>query len=187
MKRKFLSAKGGKPRTWLITALLASAALAYVFCIFLPLQLGISSIRSELNEREQHIVQAKQLAAPLEQAAIRLASTQQISEKWQAAAPSNRDVAMQLARLTEEARSAGVNIGRLDPQPPIEQQVLTQYGVAVQLQGSFEQVFDFLARIESMPATIWVRSIQLSLDENTGVLSGDLTLTIFGDRIDYSN
>lgn len=187
MKRKFLSAKGGKPRTWLITALLASAAVAYVFCIFLPLQIGISSIRSELNERQQHILQAQQLAAPLEHAAIRLASTQEISHQWQASAPSDREIAMQLARLTEEARTAGVNIGRLDPQPPVEQQVLTQHVVTVQLQGSFEQVFDFLARIERMPATVWVRTVQLSLDENTGALSSELSLTIFGDRNDYSN
>ena len=67
-------------------------------------------------------------------------------------------------------------------------QVLSQHNVTLQFQGEFCAVFDFLARLERLPAAIWFRNLQLSAAPgNAGTLQGELTLTIFVDRSDYSD
>jgi hypothetical protein len=66
--------------------------------------------------------------------------------------------------------------------------VLAQQGVTIHLQGSFPQVFDFLRRVEELPATIWVPSLRLTADERGGsTLRGELNLTIFVDRKDSAD
>lgn len=188
MSGKRISGRPRKPRSWLITGIVAAAAIAYVFLVFLPGQRSILAIRSQLHQRQQQILQAESLFGPLEQAAQRLAHTRQVSSQWKTAAPSHTQITEQFAQLSAAAGKAGVAIERFDPQPPVELQMLAQHGVIVQFQGEFLQVFEFLRRVEQLPGTIWVPSLRMSGDAHSGkTLRGELTLTIFVDRADYAD
>jgi len=45
-----------------------------------------------------------------------------------------------------------------------------------------------LHRLEALPGTLWVRDLRLHAStEGSNTLRGELTLTIFVDRTDYSN
>lgn len=176
------------PRSWLITALLASLAVAYVAFVFVPGQAEISTLRSQLNERRQHILQASSLVLPVENATAQLAKTRLVSLDWKRAAPSADELSECLGGLTNEAKAAGVVIEQFVPATATEMQVLAQQGVTIHLQGSFPQVFDFIRRIEELPATIWVPSLRLTADERGGsTLRGELNLTIFVDRKDSTD
>jgi len=171
------------PRSWLITALLASLAVAYVTFVFVPAQAEISKLRGRLNERRQHILQAQGLVLPVEQMAKQVTKTRQISDQWRAAAPSHAELAETFARLTAEGKSAGVSLERLDPRPPDEMNVLSQHAVTVQFRGQFAQVFDFLGRVEQLPGTVWITNLRLSGGEGAQTaLQGELNMTIFVDR-----
>jgi Tfp pilus assembly protein PilO len=171
------------PRSWLITALLASLAVAYVTFVFVPAQAKISKLRGGLNERRQHILQAQGLVLPVEQMAKQVVKTRQISDQWRAAAPSHAELAETFAQLTAEAKTAGVSLERLDPRPPEEMQVLSQHAVTVQFRGQFAQVFDFLGRVEQLPGSVWTTHLRLAGSESSpATLQGELTLTIFVDR-----
>jgi Tfp pilus assembly protein PilO len=171
------------PRSWLITALLASLAVAYVAFVFVPAQASISTLRGQLNERRQHILQAQGLAMPVAHTTAQLSRTKAVSAEWRANAPSHAEVSANLARLTSEAKSAGVAIERLDPLAPAELQVLSQHAVNVHFHGEFAHVFDFLRRIEELPGTVWITNLRLAADDKaTAVLRGELNLTIFVDR-----
>jgi Tfp pilus assembly protein PilO len=178
----------GKPRTWLITALLAAMAVGYVVFVFLPLQKKIRVLRSDLQEKRQHVVQAQSLTGTIERAKQQLAHTREVSLSWQAGAPSAAELARHFANITQHARTAGVKVGRFEPQPAVEMEVLAQHTVNLHFQGQFQQAFDFIARLEQLPGSVWFRDVKLFVpDPTTPQLQGELTLTIFVDRADYAD
>jgi Tfp pilus assembly protein PilO len=180
--------QSGKPRTWMITALLAALAVSYVIFIFLPMQRSIRTLRSELQEKRQHVLQGQSLTAPILRSRQQLAETKEVCLQWQAAAPSAGELAQHFARITQQAKAAAVTVGRFEPQPAVEMQMLSQHNVTVHFQGSFAQTFDFLARLEQLPGTVWFRDMRLTGgDEKQPGLQGELTLTIFVDRADYAD
>jgi Tfp pilus assembly protein PilO len=173
------------PRSWMITALLASLAVAYVTFVLVPAQAEITALRGRLNERRQHILQANGLALPVGRAAEQLTKTREVSAAWRKAAPSPSELSTCFASLSAEAQAAGVSIERFDPHSTSDMQALAQHGVAVHFRGGFPQAFDFLRRIEELPATIWLPSLRLTSDRMNGATPrGELVLTIFVDRTD---
>jgi Tfp pilus assembly protein PilO len=188
MKAKSTSRKGRKPQTWLITALLAAGAVAYVVFVFLPFQRTIDGLRNQVQERTQQIVQAQSLVGTVAQARLRLTAAREVSEQWRADAPRQAQLVTHFASLTQQAEEAGVKIDRLDPLPAVELNLIAQQNVSMQFHGPFAAVFDLLERLESLPGTLWVRDLRLQASTETDdTLRGELTLTIFVDRADYAN
>jgi Tfp pilus assembly protein PilO len=175
------------PRSWMITALLASLAVAYVAFVFVPAQAEISVLRSRLNERRQHILQASGLVLPVEHATQQLVKTRLISTSWREAAPNPAELSGCFASLTTQAKAAGIAIERFDPQNSTDMQVVSLHGVTVHFHGSFEQAFDFLRRIEELPATVWLPHLKISQEQSGPKLRGELNLTIFVDRTDSAD
>jgi Tfp pilus assembly protein PilO len=188
MKRRNLHTKKGKPQTWLITALLAAGAVAYVVFVFLPLQQMIETLRGQVQERRQQIMQAQSLAGTVAQARIRLTSAREVGDQWRGDAPKQAQLITHFAHLTKQAEEAGVAIDRLDPLPAVELNLVAQQNVTMQFHAPFSAVFDLLHRLEALPGTLWVRDLRLHAStEGSNTLRGELTLTIFVDRTDYSN
>src|SRR5262245_20626835 len=123
MKKTIATARAGKPRTWIITALLATLAVGYVLFVFIPCQRSINLLQSQVQERQQQILHAQSLARPLVQARERLAQTREVSRQWRDEAPRHTELISHLANLTRQAAAAGVKMERLDPLPPVELRV----------------------------------------------------------------
>jgi Tfp pilus assembly protein PilO len=188
MKKKTLNRKGGKPQTWLVTGLLAAAAVAYVVFIFLPLQNSINKLRQDVQERRQQIMQAQSLVGTVAQTRVRLTAAREVCQRWRAESPKQAQIITHYASLTQQAEEAGVSIDRLDPLPAVELNLIAQQNVTMQFHGPFSAVFDLLHRLESLPGTLWVRDLRLqAITDNDNTLKGELTLTIFVDRTDYAN
>jgi Tfp pilus assembly protein PilO len=188
MKRKSFGRKSGPPKTWLITALLAAAAVAYVVFVFLPGHRTINELRAQVQERRQQIMQAQSLAATVAQARVRLASAREVGQQWRSNAPRQAQLITHFASLTHQAEEAGVAIDRLDPLPALEMNLIAQQNVTMQFHAPFAAIFDLLRRLEALPGTLWVRNLRLhAAAENDNTLRGELTLTIFVDRADKSN
>lgn len=188
MKKRLQHRKTGKPKTWLITGLLAAGAVAYVVFVFLPFQRSISELRAQVQERRQQIMQAQSLGGTVVQARQRLATAREVAQQWRADAPRQAQLITHFASLTKQADEAGVAIDRLDPLPAVELHLLAQQNVTMQFHASFAAVFDLLHRLESLPGTLWVRDLRLHTNSETdNSLRGELTLTIFVDRADYAN
>ena len=188
MKKKTFARKPGKPQTWLITGLLAAAAIAYVVFIFMPLQRSIDALQGQVQERRQQIMQAQSLAGTVAQSRLRLAAAREVSQQWRSDAPRQAQLITHYASLTQQAEEAGVAIDRLDPLPAVELNLIAQQNVTMQFHAPFAAVFDLLRRLEALPGTLWVRDLRLSANsEADNTLRGELTLTIFVDRADYAN
>lgn len=176
------------PRSWLITALLASLAIAYVAFVFVPQQQRIGALQSELHERRQHILQAHGLTLPVERATAHLAEVRAISQSWRDETPNSDDISHALAKISSLADAAGVVIERLDPQKPTEFETLAQHEFVVHLRGRFPELFEFVRHTEQLPGSVWISSFRLSTDPSTApTVRGELTLTIFTDYADSSD
>jgi len=188
MKKKITNRKTGKPKTWLITGLLAACAIAYVVFVFLPFQRSIGELRAQVQERRQQIMQAQSLGGTVAQARLRLAAAREVAQQWRADAPRQAQLITHFASLTKQAEEAGVAIDRLDPLPAVELHLVAQQNVTMQFHASFAAIFDLLRRLEALPGTLWVRDLRLHANSETdNSLRGELTLTIFVDRADYAN
>lgn len=187
-KTHYLTVAGRPVKSWMVTAILAAASVGYVLLVFVPGQRTISQLRSELDEKQQHVLQAQRLGGPIRQAEIRLASTREYSTEWLAAAPRPTQLVGSYARLAEEAKAAGVQVKRLDPQPAVDRQLISEHPVVITFDGQFAQIFDFVRRLEQLPQTIWIRDMRMARgDGESESLQAELTLTIFSDRSEIAD
>lgn len=175
-------AAGRQPHRTLVTALLGAGAIAYLFLLFLPGQQSIVRLRRERNEKQQLIMQSTILSSPLAAAEQRLTATRECAVAWKEAAPSRSEIVATYARLAEEAQAAGVTLRRFDPQAAVDRQIFGEHNLLLAWEGTFAQIFDFLRRVEQLPATVWTRQMNLTSAGEAGeTLTGELTLTIFLD------
>jgi Tfp pilus assembly protein PilO len=188
MKKPLALSRPAKPKTWIITGLLAALAVAYVLFVFIPCQRSIGLLQSQVQERQQQILHAQSLARPLVQARERLVQTREVSRQWRDEAPRHTEVMSHLARLSRQAEAAGVAIERMQPLPAVELRVVAEQNVTLHFQGEFDETFDLLRRFELLPGTIWMRDLRLtSSNAADNQLRGELTLTIFVDRAVYAD
>jgi Tfp pilus assembly protein PilO len=173
-----------KTPTWVVTLGIAVAAAAYVLLVFLPFQKSIANLRQQLHSKRMQVVQSDQLLLPLATENERLAEIREHTEQWARNAPGPQELAAFYARLSEQAHHSNVPLLRFEPQPPRSLQTLRQHGVVLSVQGDFEQLFEFLTRIEKLPQTIWPVQFHLTQPEGGGAsLQCEMTLTIFGDHV----
>ena len=107
-EKEIATASRANRKTWLITALLAAVAVAYVVFIFLPCQRSIDVLQAQVQERSQQILQAQSLARTVAQARVRLAATREVSQQWRADAPRAGRADHALCQPDPASRAAGV-------------------------------------------------------------------------------
>jgi Tfp pilus assembly protein PilO len=179
-ERRYLS-------TGLTAAALAAASVAYVVFVFLPGQRAIAQLRRQVQEKQQFIARTQSLPAAIQQAADDLQAANDYAAAWRASAPSEARLAATLGQITQRAQQTSLLVQRFDPQPVARLDAVWQAPVAVAMEGSFLQVFEFLRAIEELPASVWIASLRL---ENSGRDDGrarcELTLVVFADNSDFS-
>ena len=172
-----------KTPTWAVTLGVGVAVVAYALFVFLPFQRSITQLRQKLHEKQLQIVQSDQLLLPLASQRERLLEIRRHTHAWQQHAPGPQELAAFFARLSEQAHHANVSLRRFEPQPARNLQCLQQHSVVLAVQGEFEQIFDFLTRIEQLPQTIWPSHLRLAQPAGgSASLQCEMTLTIFGDH-----
>lgn len=177
-----------KSPTWVVTLGISLAALAYVLFVFLPVQRAIAKLSRQLKDKRLHVIQADQLNRPLADEKLRLAEIRRHTDTWAQNAPDPQELATFYARISEQARQTDVQLVKFEPQPPRNLQTLRQYGMALSIQGDFEQLFEFMTRIEKLPQTIWPTHVSLSQPEGGAArLQCEMTLTFFGDLVDSTD
>jgi len=176
-----------KPRSWVLTILVAVAAIVYVAVVFLPGQRAIGKMRKQLHEKQHFIVQADRLTFAVQKANSDLRSAHDFAEAWRSAAPAEGKLAATLGRITEHATTAGLAVHRFDPQPVVKLDTVWHAPVLLVAEGEFAQVFEFLRSVELLPSVFWVQQLRLeSAGKPNGRLRFEATLMVFADNRDFS-
>ena len=85
-------------------------------------------------------------------------------------------------------RQAGVRTRHFDPSPAIDREDLVQLPLAIECDGTFEQVFELLRRLESLSQLIWINSLQIHFDPSQqGDWRCKLNLDAFADQTEISD
>jgi len=177
-----------KKRSWIITSILAVAALAYVFLLFLPGQKAVEKLREELRDKQDFVAQAALLAPVTSDVEQKLETTKKFNEDWLATAPTETKLAGLYGRISAAAAASGTTTVRFDPQPAIKMDALTKIPLVLGSEGSFDQVFDLLQRLETLPETVWMEDLRLEPGGEDGKqLQCEVILAIFAANEDNSN
>ncbi|QDU28782.1 Pilus assembly protein, PilO [Anatilimnocola aggregata] len=173
--------------SWAVTGLVAALAVLYTLFIFLPTQRNATKLRSKKYELMQYVSNQTKMSDKIEKALQRQRDIEVTTTNWLQQAPRAGDVGRNLSAITQHARGAGVIIQRFDPQPMVPLKVVAQQSISVALEGNFQQVFDFLERVETMPHRVWITNLTVSsASEDAQTLRAEMTLTIFADLAENS-
>lgn len=167
----------------LATVLLAAVVLwVYYAYILTPLLQNVSrlgqelrTVRSQLREVEQAIVQEPQLRQQYQRLADETA-------KWRAALPAEDELPAVIERLSEVAGQTGVKIQLITPQRPLQGPsgsagqpagsqspvLYKEIPIAIDALAGFHQLGTFLSRIESGEQPMQLRGLRIS--ENSQAL-----------------
>jgi Tfp pilus assembly protein PilO len=177
-----------KSPTWLVTLLIALSALAYVLVVFLPGQTSISALNRQLYEKRRQVVQSDHLIVPLTKEKERLQAIRAVADRWNQVSPGPQEMASLYARISEQAHRSDLQLVKFEPQVPRGLHTLRQYSIAISVHGGFPEIFDFFARLEAMPQTIWPTQIRIQKPEGMAAsLQCDMTLSFFGDLNDSAD
>lgn len=173
--------------SWLVTGLIAAAAVAYTMFVFLPQQRKTGLLKAKKFELMQYVANQGQMSDKIAKAQERQRDVEVTTARWLAHAPKLSEVGRDLSAITTQARTAGVTIQRFDPQPAVPYKSVAEQTIVVAVEGSFEQVFDFMHRVEAMPHKVWITNLSLnSASEDAQTLRAEMTLTIFADLAENS-
>lgn len=169
--------------TWLFAAATGLAVLAYVFFVFLPGMQATAALRTELQEKQQYVVRCAKTGEQIRAAEQELGRTNDYVATWRDASPHEARVAHVFVEVTEHAEHAGADIVRLEPQPVERWQFMERVPVEMSCEGSYAQLFTFMAKLESLAPDFWVTKMHLQPVAAGGTrLRCELSLVFFADQ-----
>jgi Tfp pilus assembly protein PilO len=173
---------------WTIPALASALAVAYVALFFVPGYRQIRRLREDLETKRAFVAQASSLTSAIAATRGELQTTLQYTKHWQEAAPGHSKLPALYGEISSLAKQIGVTTTRFDPEPVHNQRRLRRIPLAIGCTGSFSQTCHLLQGIESLPPTIWLKSVRMDLDGVDGVnVKTELELDIFADNPEISD
>lgn len=178
-----MSTKFKKPKSLLLTVLISGSALAYAFFVFLPTQRSIASIRSELAEQRNDVLELGSLENKIVGLDRRLAAVRATIDSWHEHAPTAQETATFIGVVSQLAQQAGARVDHITPRSVVKLAALQQHPADVIVEGDFVQIADFLRRLEQRPETIWVTRLNLSASGEAGAnVRCELSFIVFADN-----
>ena len=174
--------------SWLITAGLAAVSICYLYFVFLPTRRGIEKLRVELSNKRAYLAQQPGLQVSLAAAEADLAAAQQYVNDWRRTTPAAGELSGTYGRIHRLAKSAGVQLEKVDPQTVTNLQTIRKIPLRLSTEGTFAQTHAMLREIELLPASPWVESLRIERGKNAEApLKGEITVVIFAANPEISD
>jgi Tfp pilus assembly protein PilO len=175
-------------RAWLLSAVVVGGVLAYVFLIFLPGRRATAALRLELDQKRQYVLLHAGTASKIAAAEDELKRANQFIQAWHNTAPTEARIAQVFGEITRHADAAAVQIVRFEPLAVEKLAHLHRIPVSMAYEGSFEQIFAFLAKLETLPTDFWVVDLELApVTAGSPSLRCELTLAFFAGHNEISD
>jgi Tfp pilus assembly protein PilO len=172
--------KTAPSRSWLFPVAVISGVAGYLFLVFLPGQRATAELREQFKQQQQYLLESTMLEPKIHQAESELAKTKRYRDAWHNSAPSEERVAHVHVDITEKANQSGAEIVRFEPQPAETSAYLRRLPLELALEGTFHQLFAFLAQLERLDAEFWIDSMHIeSVPSTPGRLRCELRLALF--------
>jgi Tfp pilus assembly protein PilO len=168
---------------WLVTASLAVATAAYFMLVFLPVNRKIAQFETQLLEKQQYVAKATEVPSGLVVADKELTAARGYSSSWKQHSPHEKDLHTLFGKMSDLAKATGTTTTRFDPKPVKSYASLCEIPLAVGCTGKYDQVCDLLQKLESLPVSIWIESLEMKpISESGYSVSCEIGLAIFSDN-----
>jgi Tfp pilus assembly protein PilO len=168
----------------LLLVLLGLAVISTVSFVFLPRERAAANLLAELDTRENFIRETQHLDAMIFTMENELKAARTYVDARDGTIPTDAELVSVFGKIASEAKDSGVVTQSFQPQKPDnDQSPIKRSTATLVIEGCFQEIFDFLGRLERLPVALWLDELQLQkADEGTNRLSCAMTLVIFADN-----
>ncbi len=171
--------------SWVLTATLSAVALLYAFLLFLPTQSDICDLRVERDQKQAFIANELKMREEITALQSEVETVQEFVRSWRENSAGWEELSGIYAQISDSVTASGTTTLRFEPQPVSDYELIRRVGVNMEVLGHFHQIFDLLARLESLPETIWVEKLSLETSqENRGLVQCGIVLGAFADNLE---
>jgi len=165
------------------TIFVSAAALGYFLLVYSPAAREIESLRQSLDEKQDRILLGARLGAQINETRAQRRRVLNKLESLRAELPREVDLAAFYAQIARESAAAGAGVKRLEPQAVEQLATLSKAGATLSVEGSFDQVFTLVKRLDQLPSPCWVKTLRLeAADESGERLRGEIDFVVFAAR-----
>jgi Tfp pilus assembly protein PilO len=174
--------------SWLVTLALAGGGLMYLLCAFLPNARAIHALREEIHSRQSFAAQMPVLTATTAALQKQLDQTKSYVVENRRRLPDGARLPELGSRMTRQADLAGAHTTHFEPTAPKELVGLRMIPVAFNVRGSYAEICQLLAGLESLPERIWVDEMRIEPERESGKdAECNLKLTVFAANSEISD
>jgi Tfp pilus assembly protein PilO len=174
--------------SWMVTLPLAGIAICFMVFLWLPGHRALKEKRRQIELKQQFVNQAADMSDALTAVEKQIQAAQTTVTDWEKSAPQKKDLPSLYGKINALAKDAGLAVSRFDPESPIKHQQVHEIPITIACEGRFRQVHEFLRGLEQMPQTIWVESLRIDKQRETGGnVQCSLNLVVFANNPDISN
>jgi type IV pilus assembly protein PilO len=171
-------------KTQLAIFLLLSLAAGGAFNYFhdMPTSAALDVRRAELSNFKGRIDKANETARQLPEFRKQVSDLQVKLDALRPILPDEKDAGELLRRMETLARESRLTILNFKPQPPTQKQMHAEWPIALELEGTYHNLGQFLDRVSKFPRIINVNGLTIKARENAGggpTVSAQATATTF--------
>jgi type IV pilus assembly protein PilO len=172
------AAGGGRSSSRAVVALAVMGAIVAAYgwnAVFLgPRNAARAKVHTELSDARQKEQDLRQNMAQLRKLAADTQSREAELARLGRLVPADADLAGAILALDETAKQAQVSMGSLIPSPPAATAGggPATLGVTMTIDGTFDQIYDYLSRIETLDRLVVIDSLQLAGGGGNGTGNG---------------
>lgn len=174
--------------SWRVTLPIATIAVVYMLCVFLPRQRYADELREELRSKQQFLTQAASLRPVVEQTRQQIDEADAYVQTWRGRAGRSGELADLFGRLNQLAQQAGAEVDRFDPLESTAMETLSRTSVEWEVAGTLRQLLEVTAGVDALPQLLWIDQLHLRSPEQPG---GPMTcaarLVVFDDNSQLSD
>jgi Tfp pilus assembly protein PilO len=176
----------------LISVPLIGALIGYMLYFYLPGRREVRALREQLHSTEATIHQSDMLVAQIPAVQTQLEETEAYNRKWGERIARDGQIVGVFGSISRLAADVGTTPSRFAPDKIVDFRSLRQVPVDLACSGEFEQIREFIHRLEDLPQFVWIDQINMSSRTLADTKSGkdtkcEMKLVLFGSQRDISD
>ena len=177
---------------WLISVPLIGALIGYMLYFYIPGRRDLTALREQLRATEATIQQADLLVAKIPAVQSQLGQARTYNEKWGSRIAPEGQIVGVFGSISRLASEVGISPSRFAPEKVTDLRYLREVPVDLACTGEFDEIREFIHRLEDLPQFVWIDKLELSSATEKTEEAGKLTkcemkLVLFGNQREISD
>ena len=148
-------------RNMIFAGVIVLFSAIFYFLIYLPGNEEIARISNEINSLQSRLAAAKVQIKKMDEVEAGLKDVEVRFQAALALLPEQREIPSLLKNITITGRSAGLDFLLFSPQPEAIQEFYIEIPVAIEVQGSFNEVLTFFDEVGRMERIVTISEVNM--------------------------